>query len=77
MAGKGAVLASRILNELAALGPIVGRVERAWKAAAANNDEFYYDSVALNIHSFYSGSRGAPSADKPTPPQLVIEHLFR
>ena len=55
MAGKGAVLASRILNELAALGPIVGRVERAWKAAAANNDEFYYDSVALNIHSFYSG----------------------
>jgi hypothetical protein len=55
MAGKGAVLASRILNELAALGPIVGRVERAWKAAAANNDELYYDSVALNIHSFYSG----------------------
>jgi hypothetical protein len=55
MAGKGAVLASRILNELAALGPIVGRVERAWKAAAANNDEFYYDSVALNIHNFYSG----------------------
>ena len=55
MDAKGAVLASRILNELAALGPIVGRVERAWKAAAANNDEFYYDSVALNIHSFYSG----------------------
>jgi hypothetical protein len=55
MAGKGAVLASRILNEVAALGLLVGRVERAWKAAAANNDEFYYDSVALNIHSFYSG----------------------
>ena len=55
MAGKGAVLASRILNEVAALGLVVGRVESAWKAAAANNDEFYYDSVALNIHSFYSG----------------------
>jgi hypothetical protein len=55
MAAKGAVLASRILNEVAALGLVVGRVERAWKAAAANNDEFYYDSVALNIHSFYSG----------------------
>jgi hypothetical protein len=55
MAGKGAVLASRILNEVAALGLVVGRVESAWKAAAAKNDELYYDSVALNIHSFYSG----------------------
>jgi len=55
MAGKGPVLASRILNEIAAIGLVVGRVESAWKAAAANNDEFYYDSVALNIHSFYSG----------------------
>ncbi len=42
MAGKGAVLASRILNEVAALGLVVGRVESAWKAAAANNDELYY-----------------------------------
>jgi predicted transcriptional regulator len=31
MAAKGAVLASRILNEVAALGLVVGRVERAWK----------------------------------------------
>ena len=55
MAGKGAVLASRILNEISSLGLVVARVESAWKAAAANNDEFYFDSVALNIHSFYSG----------------------
>jgi hypothetical protein len=34
---------------------VVARVESAWKAAAADNDEFYFDSVALNIHSFYSG----------------------
>lgn len=54
MAGKGAVLASRILNEVSSLGIVVARVERAWKKAAANNDEFYFDSVALNIHSFYS-----------------------
>ena len=52
MAGKGAVLSSRILNEVAALGLVVDRVESAWKAAAANSDELYYDSVALNIHSF-------------------------
>jgi hypothetical protein len=55
MAGRGAVLASRILNEIDELGLIATKVERAWKAASANNDEFYYDSVALNIHSFYSG----------------------
>jgi hypothetical protein len=55
MAGKGAVLSSRILNEIAALELVVTKVERAWKAAGANNDELYYDSVALNIHSFYSG----------------------
>ena len=55
MAGRGVVLASRILNEIAALELIVTKVERAWKAAGANNDDLYYDSVALNIHSFYSG----------------------
>ena len=55
MAGKGAVLASRILNEISSLGVVAARVESAWKAAAANNDELYFDSVALNIHSFYSG----------------------
>jgi len=34
---------------------VVGRVESGWKAAVRNDDELYYDSVALNIHSFYSG----------------------
>lgn len=55
MAGKGAVLASRILSEISSLGVVVARVESAWKAAAAKNDELYFDSVALNIHSFYCG----------------------
>ena len=36
MAGRGVVLASRILNEIAALELIVTKVERAWKAAGAN-----------------------------------------
>jgi hypothetical protein len=47
MAGSGAVLASRILNEIAALELVVTKVERAWKTATANSDELYYDSVAL------------------------------
>lgn len=55
MAGKGSVLASRVLNEIASLEVVVARVETAWKAAAANNDELYFDSAALNIHGFYSG----------------------
>ena len=42
-------------KRISALGVVVTRVESAWKAAATNNDELYYDSVALNIHSFYSG----------------------
>jgi len=55
MAGRGAILASRILNEISALKLVIDRVESAWKAATRSNDELYYDSVALNIHSFYSG----------------------
>ena len=55
MAGKGTVLSSRILSEIASLGLIVIRIGKAWEAATANNDDFYFDSVALNIHSFYSG----------------------
>lgn len=55
MAGKGAVLASRILSEIDSIRLVVARVESAWKAASAKNDDFYFDSVALNIHSFYSG----------------------
>jgi hypothetical protein len=49
MASKGAVLSSRILNEISSLKMVAVRVESAWKAAAANNDELYFDSVALNI----------------------------
>jgi hypothetical protein len=39
MAGKGAVLASRIIGELSALRLVVGRVESGWKAADRNDDE--------------------------------------
>jgi hypothetical protein len=55
MAGKGSVLASRILNEISSLEMVVARVEIAWKAAATKSDKLYLDSAALNIHSFYCG----------------------
>jgi hypothetical protein len=44
MAGKGAVLASRILNEISSLGVVVARVEDAWKAGAASNVYTYHIS---------------------------------
>lgn len=31
------------------------RVEKAWQKGMNNNDESYYDSVALNIHNMYNG----------------------
>lgn len=55
MAGKRAVLASRILSELADLEGVVERVEQAWGQGTATADNLYFDSAALNMHSFYSG----------------------
>jgi hypothetical protein len=57
MAGKGAVLASRIMNEISSIEVVVSRVESAWNAAAANNNGFYHHSVALNVNSFCSGTQ--------------------
>ena len=55
MAAKGTVLASRILIELEALSKVVERVETAWRRAGSTGDNMYIDSVALNLHGFYSG----------------------
>jgi len=51
----GAILAARISSELKELSEVVGRAEQGWKRAKKTNDDFYLDSVALNIHGFYSG----------------------
>jgi hypothetical protein len=50
-------LARRIRDELNDLDRAVLRVGRAWKAtkAGAGEQDLYLDSVALNLHSFYSG----------------------
>lgn len=52
---EGAVLAARILTELKEISKLVSRIEQAWKKAKKKEDDFYLDSVALNLHGFYSG----------------------
>ncbi len=55
MTRKGALLAARISSELSDLRQVVDRTLQAWDKAAQQNDDFYLDSVALNLHAFYSG----------------------
>lgn len=51
------LLARRVRDELSELDRSVDRVHRAWDAAkdAQSNKSFLIDSVALNLHGFYSG----------------------
>ncbi len=51
---KYLTLAGRIDNELGELKKIKERIDRAWKKYNRENDEFYLDSVALNLHDYYS-----------------------
>lgn len=57
MSGTYQELADRIRDEMPELGRLVQRIEERWshgKAAPAQRD-VYLESVALNLHSFYSG----------------------
>ena len=51
---KYLTLAGRIDNELDELKKIKERIDRVWKKYNRENDEFYLDSVALNLHDYYS-----------------------
>ncbi len=51
----GSVLSARILEELNEISTAAKRVKMAWGKAIDKNDDLYFDSVALNLHSFYSG----------------------
>lgn len=51
----GSVLSARILEELKEIFTVAKRVKMAWEKAIDKNDDLYFDSVALNLHSFYSG----------------------
>ncbi len=51
----GSVLSARILEELNEISTAAKRVKMAWEKAIDKNNDLYFDSVALNLHSFYSG----------------------
>jgi hypothetical protein len=55
MSKRGAVLAGRIMAELNEVSILVERIEIGMQKAKTQNDDFYLDSVALNLHGFYSG----------------------
>ena len=48
-------LTERIRQDLVELDQVVDRVLEAWQRARRTGDDFYLDSVALNLHGFYSG----------------------
>jgi hypothetical protein len=52
---QAAILSARTDTELLALKLVVDRTLQAWDKAAKQDDDFYLDSVALNLHAFYSG----------------------
>ncbi len=47
-------LSGRIREELSEIKIIIDRTENGWKHVKQSGDEFYLDSVALNLHSFYT-----------------------
>ena len=52
---QAAILLARIDTELSELRRVVDRTQQAWDKAVKQDDDFYLDSVALNLHAFYSG----------------------
>lgn len=52
---QAAILTARIDTELSELKLVVDRTLQAWDKATKQDDDFYLDSVALNLHAFYSG----------------------
>jgi hypothetical protein len=54
MTRKDLTLLSRIYEELSELERIVERIHKAWDSSLTTGDELYFDSVALNLHGFYS-----------------------
>ena len=48
-------LAARIRDEVLDLDRVIGRVAEGWRRAQRSADDYYLDSVALNLHGFYAG----------------------
>jgi len=51
---KYLALAGRIREDLVELQRVVERVQAGWERSKQSGDDFYLDSVALSLHSFYS-----------------------
>lgn len=49
------MLTERIRQELKELRIVLTRINDGWERARRSNDDYYLDSVALNLHGFYSG----------------------
>lgn len=49
------VLISQARAEMLELNQTVGRIQQAWERFKKTGDDFYLDSVALNLHGFYAG----------------------
>jgi hypothetical protein len=48
-------LSERIQTEIVEIGRVLERIQEGWKRARSSADDYYLDSVALNLHGFYSG----------------------
>jgi len=48
-------LSQRIQGELVELERLVERTQEGWRRAQRSSDDYYLDSVALNLHGFYAG----------------------
>lgn len=55
MSGSSRQLTDRIRNEAENLDRAVERAEQAWRRFQQSSDDYYLDSVALNLHGFYAG----------------------
>jgi len=51
---KYLTLASRIKAELSDIEVVVKRITGGWERLRTTGDYYYLDSVALNLHTFYS-----------------------
>jgi hypothetical protein len=49
------VLVGQIRQELEELQRVLSRIQEGWERSRRSNDDFYLDSVALNLHGLYSG----------------------
>lgn len=48
-------LSERIHSEVVDLESVIDRIKEGWQRSKKSGDDYYIDSVALNLHGFYSG----------------------